>query len=212
MINITIGDDQLLLSESLAKILDSREEFSVVSIAKNGIEILKHCEEYKPDIVLLDIKMPLMDGIETLKEIKSKYKDIKVIILTTFDDEDTIMQALSLGVDGYVTKDLSPDQLFSSIQCVYSGLNVLTNSAISIIKEFSNMTSYKPNLDELGINEEEIKLIVGVVEGKSNKELSKELFLGEGTIKNKLSKIYKKLDVNDRVALAVFALENGIIE
>ncbi len=214
MIKISLADDQSLLCQSLAKIIDSCEEFSVVSLASNGKEVLKHCERYQPDIVLLDIEMPIMTGLEALRIIKRKFPDIKVIMLTTFDSEENIFNAFLDRADAYITKDISPEELFVTIHAVNFGMSVIANGLTEILVGRCKQRTHESSgiQETFDLDEEDILIIRGIVKGKSNKKIADEIGYSEGTIKNRLSKIYEKLAINDRVALAVYALDNGIVE
>jgi DNA-binding NarL/FixJ family response regulator len=158
----------------------------------------------------MDIEMPEMDGISALKIIKEKYKDTKVIILTTFENTENIVDAFLAEADGYITKDIDCDELIATIKCVNYGLTVIHKSVKKImVDKFTRVSEGKKNYQNL-LTSEEIEIVRGIVNGKSNKELSGILNYTEGTIKNKVSKIYDKLNISDRLQLAVFAVENGI--
>jgi len=210
MINVVIVDDQALLRKSLSKIISMNENITVVGEGETGLDAIKLCENNKPHIVLLDIQMPIMDGITALRAIKNKHEDVKVIILTTFEDRKNIIEGFLADADGYITKDIEPEEVITTIKCVNHGLTVINKSVKKImVNKFRKISKLTKNyVDILSI--EEIEMVKLIVDGKSNKELSNVLNYTEGTIKNKVSKIYEKLNISDRLKLAVYAVENGI--
>lgn len=210
MIKILIADDQALLRKSLGQIISIDEELNVVSTASNGREAINLCERYKPDIVIMDIEMPKLNGIGALKVIKEKYPKTKVIILTTFDNKENIIASFLAKADGYITKDIAPEELIATIKCVNFGLTVIHDSVVDImVNKFEKIANTNKNHLEI-LTTEEIDMIKLIVDGKSNKSIAKEFNYTEGTVKNKISRIYEKLGISDRLKLAVYAVENGI--
>ncbi len=213
MIKVLIVDDQELLRKSLGKIIGISDEIEVVGLAENGKIALEVCAELKPDIVMLDIEMPVMNGIETLKAIKEKMPEVKVIILTTFDNPEYILESFLLDADSYVSKAISPEDLITSIKTVNSGLSVIDDSVKGLIKTIFKETKRVPDLENnslSSLSEEEITIIKHIVDGKSNQKIADELKYSQGTIKNKIGKIYDKLGIDDRLQLAVYAVEHGL--
>ena len=210
MIKILIADDQVLLRKSLGHLISIEKEFQVVDLVGTGKEAIEACRRHRPDIVLMDIEMPEMNGIAALKMIKKQYKNIKVIMLTTFDNKENIVEAFLAQADGYITKDVDCDELITIIKCVNYGLTVIHKSVKEImVHKFSKMQNANGGYVEI-LSEEEILVVQHIVSGKSNKEIGKIFSYTEGTIKNKVSKIYEKLNISDRLQLAVYAVENGI--
>ncbi|GMQ57307.1 response regulator transcription factor [Vallitalea sediminicola] len=210
MINVIIADDQSLLRKSLSQILSIDEKINVIGQATNGKEAIELCKLHHPDIVLMDIEMPEMDGISALRVIKNKYKNIKIIILTTFENKENIVESFLSQADGYITKDIDPDELITTIKCVGYGLTVIHKSVKNImVDKFRKMAEGKKNYTDI-LSIEQINMIKLIVDGKSNKELATFFSYTEGTIKNKVSRIYEKLGISDRLQLAVYAVENGI--
>lgn len=207
MIRVLIVDDQSLIREGLSMMLSLYDTVTIVGEAKNGREAIEYLENVDIDFILMDIRMPIMDGVEATKIIKDKYPKIKVLILTTFNEDKYIFQGLKNGADGYLLKDLSSEELVKAIETVYQG-NMLLQPSIakqminSIHKkdEITNKVN-KDNFKELTKREYEIALLVG--EGRSNKEISSKLFITEGTVKNHITKILDKLEIRDRTQLAV---------
>lgn len=217
MINVIIADDQVILRESLKFIIEQDSDIKVVGLAGNGKEAYSLCEKLNPDAVLMDIMMPECDGIEGTKLIKSKYKSIKIIILTTFNDEQNVSEAIKNGADGYMLKDISPDELILAVKSVCKGFSIMHRSTLSTFaegKENSNKKStatIKCNELNIKLNKKELETLNLIVEGKSNKEIAKIMFLTEGTVKNTISQMLDKLDLKDRTQLAVFAIKNNIL-
>ncbi len=210
MIKVIIADDQVLLRKSLEHLISVDEEISIVSMASSGREAIDECKKHSPNIVLMDIEMPNMNGIDALKIIKEKIPKTKVIILTTFDNKNNIISAFLAEADGYITKDIDPYELITTIKCVNYGLTVIHKSVKEImIHEFEKLSKKNKNYTDI-LSIEEIDMIKNIVDGKSNKDIAETFNYTEGTVKNKVSRIYEKLGITDRLQLAVYAVENGI--
>lgn len=207
MVRVLIVDDQSLIREGLSMMLSLYDTVTVVGEAKNGREAIELLENVDIDLILMDIRMPIMDGVEATKIVKDKYPKIKVLILTTFNEDKYIFEGLKNGADGYLLKDLSSEELVKAIETVYQGNMLLqpgiAKQMINSIHEKDDTTNKlnKHNFNELTKREYEIALLVG--EGKSNKEISSKLFITEGTVKNHITKILDKLEIRDRTQLAV---------
>lgn len=208
--NILIVDDQLLFAESLKTVLETRgSNIRVVSIASNGKEAVHMAEIHKPDVVLMDIRMPEMNGVEALRIIKERFPSIIVLMLTTFDDDHYIHSALKYGATGYLLKNTPPDKLISSIYAAHSGMVLISPSIIDHLTHESRMpvpAREKPEwLDELSNREKQVlKLISG---GLNNREIADELFIAEQTVKNHVSLIYSKIGAHDRMQAMRLAKE-----
>lgn len=214
MIKLLLAEDQKVLRESLKIVLEQDPELQVVGCAANGTEALALAEEKAPDIILMDIKMPAVDGIESTRLIKEKFPHIKVVILTTFGNEDNIEKALAYGADGFVLKDIDPEEIITVIKNTVKGLQVFHRNVYNKVrKKFSNSIQ-KPNVKaaDLNLTERELKIIRLIVQGKSNKEIGEALFLSETRIKSIIGNILNKLRVKDRTQLAVYALKNNLID
>lgn len=216
MIKILIADDQQLICDSLKIVLETQPDFKVTDTVSNGKEVLEAIKKNKPDIILMDVRMPVMDGTVCTKHVKQQYPEIKVIILTTFDDDDFIFSALKYGASGYLLKGGSPQSLFQAIRTVHSG-GAMINPDITekVFKLFSKMAQ---NNLSIKVDEKETKdlshsewlVIQQVGLGLSNKEIAAKLFLSEGTVRNYISKILEKLQLRDRTQLAIWAVQKGI--
>ena len=213
MIKILIADDQELIRDSLRIVLAGNPDF-LVDTAANGIEVVRAVRKDKPDVILMDVRMPEMDGVQCTQIIKENYPEIKIIILTTFDDDEYIFSALKHGASGYLLKGISADSLIEAIHKVYHG-NAMINEDIAgkVLKMFSQMARENAaviTVDEdyiREITESEWKVIGLVSKGLSNKEIAAELFLTEGSVRNYLSSVLKKLDLRDRTQLAIWAVQ-----
>ncbi len=213
MIKVLIADDQELIRDSLRIVLSSDQDFSV-STAVNGVDVVRKVRQDKPDVILMDIRMPEMDGVQCTQIIKENYPEIKIIILTTFDDDEYIFSALKHGASGYLLKGISTDRLVEAIHKVYLG-NAMINEDIAgkVVKMFSQMARDNTAIITVEegyikeITESEWKVIGLVSKGLSNKEIASELFLTEGSVRNYLSSVLKKLDLRDRTQLAIWAVQ-----
>lgn len=211
MIKVLIVDDQSLIREGLTMMLNLYNTVSIVGEATNGKEAMEILEREKVDLVLMDIRMPIMDGVESTKIIKERYPDIKVLILTTFNEDEYIFEGLKNGADGYLLKDISSEELVRAIETVYEG-NILLQPDVAkkMIKSMNHSNTTENSLEEdifkeLTKKEYEIALLIGA--GKSNREIAKALYIAEGTVKNHITKILDKLRLRDRTQLAVMIKE-----
>ena len=217
MIKILIADDQELIRQSLMIILDNVPDFEVVDCVGDGIEVMDSVKEEKPDVILMDIRMPRMDGVVCTQRIKELYPDIKIIILTTFDDDEYVFNALKFGASGYLLKGISMKELSDAIRKVYNGTAMINEDIASkVVRLFSRMAQSNLAIrveDELtrDLKPSEWDIIVLVGSGLSNKEISSRLNLSEGTVRNSLSNILSKLELRDRTQLAIWAVQTGAV-
>ncbi|SFC87914.1 two component transcriptional regulator, LuxR family [Bacillus sp. OV322] len=218
MIKVMVVDDQPLIRDGLATLLDLRPELQVAGTAGNGQEAYEKALELKPDIVLMDIRMPVKNGVEGTKMITSNIPSVKTLMLTTFSDSELIFEALSEGASGYLLKDMPTDTIVQAIITVHSGGIVLppdvTGQMVQELKksrgtEDSGRTSEAPeSLHDLTEREHDVLRQLGY--GHSNKEIAGILFITEGTVKNHVSNIISKLSLRDRTQAAIFAVRYGI--
>jgi DNA-binding NarL/FixJ family response regulator len=214
MINVILVDDQEIVRAGIKMILSLDEEINITKEAENGRQLLDILnEEQLPDVILMDVRMPIMNGVETAKIVKEKYKDIKVIILTTFNEDEYIFEGIKNGVDGYILKDAGSDYIIKAIKTAYDG-NMLLDPEVTakIVKAYNSISTakqthtqineYKKKLEML--TQREIDVANLVAQGKSNKYICHILFLTEGTVKNYLTKIFEKLELTSRTELALF--------
>lgn len=216
MIKILIADDQELIRESLKIILSTNNEFEVIDTVGSGKEVVESIRRHIPDIILMDVRMPDMDGVQCTKFVKEVYPEIKVIVLTTFDDDEYIFSALKYGASGYLLKGVSLDELTSAIKTVLQGGAIFNpNVASKVTKIFSEMA--KNNIVAERIHDEDLpnlsdtewKIIQQVSQGLSNKEIAEILKFTEGTIRNYLSVILDKLQLRERTQLAIWYIHRG---
>ncbi|MGT2929956.1 response regulator [Streptococcus dentasini] len=216
MIKVMIADDQELIRDSLQIILSAHEDIDVVGTASNGFEVLEAIASERPDVILMDIRMPKMDGVMCTQRVKELYPDVKIIILTTFDDDDFIFSALKFGASGYLLKGVSTQELYKAIITVYDGKSMLNpDIATKVFKLFSQMAQSNLSIqvedDQVAdLSKAEWRIIQQVGFGLSNKEIATKLYLSEGTIRNYLSNILSKLSLRDRTQLAIWAVQTGV--
>ena len=208
-IKVIIADDSDFVRDGMKIILDVDDEFEVLGSASNGEEAIKLAKINRPDVFLMDIQMPKMDGIEATKYIVEN--DLgKVLILTTFDDDDLVRQALKNGAKGYLIKNHTPEHLKQMIKSVYNGTGVMEESILENLANTSeisdNGSSSANTFDTSGYSERELDIIKAVSEGLSNKEIASKLYISEGTVKNYITTILSKENLSHRTALAVYYL------
>ena len=216
MIKVLIADDQELIRQSLEIVLSTKEGIEVTGTAKDGREVIRCIRKEKPDVILMDVRMPEMDGVQCTEIIKENYPQIKIIILTTFDDDEFVFSAQKHGASGYLLKGISMDDLEEAIKTVVQGGSMINpDVATKVVELFSKMAQSNfdmmidaKNVEDLNETERKVTHLVGC--GMSNKEISGKLSLSEGTIRNYLSSILNKLDLRDRTQLAIWEVQNGI--
>lgn len=208
MIKIAIVDDQVLLVKGISMIVSTSNDMEVIWTANNGEEALFLADQNTPDVILMDIRMPIMDGVEATKQIKSKFPDTKVIILTTFMEDDEIYLSMKFGASGYLLKDASPEQILEAIRNAMIGGTIMAPPVASkLVKQLDrSQASHSTHLEILTSREAEIALLIS--DGLSNREIADQLFVSEGTVKNHLTNILEKLNLRDRTQLAIYILKN----
>ncbi|NLK64214.1 MAG: response regulator transcription factor [Tissierellia bacterium] len=215
MIKLLLADDQDILTEGLKLILGNEEDIEIVGTANNGKKAYELCRIRKPDLVLMDIQMPEVNGVEATAMIKKDFPHTKVIVLTTFNDDEYIYHALKNGASGYLLKDTSPTDILKAVRTVYNGGALIQSEvAVKVIDKFSQLAkeTVDKHIDtrvEL-LTDREIEICRLIAEGKNNKEIADELFLSQGTVKNHITKILIKLDLRDRTQLAIFSIKNEL--
>ncbi|MFS1513338.1 response regulator transcription factor [Chengkuizengella sp. SCS-71B] len=215
MIHLLIVDDDPFIRESLQIIFENyaKNEIKVLGTCSNGKEALAFMNQNpEVNVVLMDVRMPVCDGVEGTKIIKQKFSNVAVLILTTFDDDEYIIEALKNGANGYMLKNIPPKQIIEGIKSVMQG-NLLIHP--NIAKKLTGFLQHKPNpvprdklLESYQLSKTEQKIIEQISEGLSNKEIAEVLFLSEGTIKNYITTILGKLSLRDRTQIAIFYLKN----
>ncbi len=216
VIRIVIADDQRLMREGLKTILDLEEDMEVIGTASNGFEALELCRDLKPDIVLMDIRMPRVDGVEATERIAEEELPAKVIVVTTFDGDELIVKALKAGAKTYLLKDLPSEKLLATIRATHRGDIVMQPEIAAKLvnrasgkEELADENHFGHGQEELTLREKEILSLMA--EGLSNRDIALKLFLSEGTIKNQVSAIYSKLGTSDRTKAVLLAMRNKLI-
>ena len=215
MIKVIIADDQELIRESLKIVLDQNEDIEVTGVAENGQILMDMLKESQPDVILMDVRMPELDGVEATREVKRLYPAVKIIILTTFDDDEYVFNALKYGASGYLLKGVSVPELTGVIRTVVSGGAMINPGIVAKVVKFFNQMAQGSSAVETGPigeglsrTERNIAHLVG--HGLSNKEIAEKLRLSEGTVRNGLSSTLSKLGLRDRTQLAIWAVQTGL--
>ncbi|WP_427338930.1 response regulator [Caloranaerobacter sp. DY30410] len=211
-ITVLIVDDHSLMRQGLKQILELESDIKVIGQASNGEEAINMTLEYKPDVVLLDINMPLMNGIEALRRLKDIGVDSKIVMLTIHDDREYLYETLNIGADGYVLKDADSETLIKAIRDVYRGKSFIQPSlATYLAKEYkvANRGSDKSSVKDV-LTRREYEVLTLIAEGLNNKEIAERLYISEKTVKNHVSNIFRKINVNDRIQAAIYAYRNNI--
>ncbi len=217
MIEVMIVDDQEIIRQSLEMMLDSKPGIHVCATAVDGRDAIVKVREKKPDVILMDIRMPGMDGIECLKIIKDFNKSVKVIILTTFDDDEYIYESLKYGANGFLLKGTKMAEIIKAIEVVYKG-GAMMDSAVSskVLNLFAQMAKadYSTRIDTRDYKDltaNELKIVQAIGQGLSNKEISASLNFSEGTVRNYISSVLRKLDLRDRTQIAIYAIQSSLM-
>ena len=213
-IRLMLVDDQRLMRDGMRTILELEPDLEVVAEAENGVEALKQFNAHQPDVVLMDIRMPEMDGVEATRRLMDEHENALVIILTTFDDDQYIFEGLRAGALGYLLKDVSGEELADAIRTVNAGGALIEPSvARKMIAEFTRLpTNGATNPDLIDpLTEREEEILRMVAQGMTNREIAQKLYLAEGTVKNYISTILNKIGVRDRTQAALKAQKMGLI-
>lgn len=210
-VKILLVDDHSMVREGLKQLIEFEHDFIVVGEAANGIQALEKIESLNPDVVMLDINMPKMNGIETLKAIKEKKYKTKVIMLTIHNEVEYLMKAIEIGCEGYLLKDSNSIVLRRAIKTVYAGETFVQPSIIPTLN--AGLTEKSKSSDKLStLTRRELEVLKLIAEGLFNKEIASRLDISERTVKNHISNIFKKIDVSDRTQAAVFAIRNDVVK
>lgn len=202
---ILIVDDDGLIRDSLKMMFSLDESFQRVETAENGQVALDILESYSPDVVVMDIRMPVMDGVITTKVIKEQYPHTKVMVLTTFNDREYLRELVKVGVEGYLLKSTGVDQIIEAVKSVESGHVVFGKEVSGLLSQL--LTSHKKQEIPEGLTPREVEIIEAIGHGKSNREIAEALFIGEGTVRNYITVILDKLSLRDRTQLAIYYLK-----
>lgn len=211
-ITVMISDDHALMREGLKQLLELEKDIEVVCQAKDGHETIEKVLNYQLDVLLLDINMPNLNGIDALRRIRDLGVDTKVIILTIHDDKEYLLETMKMGADGYVLKDSDANSLIKAIKDVKQGKTYIQPSIATMLKEeISSKDEADKSLRKIkSLTNREYEVLSLIAEGLNNKDIAKKLYISEKTVKNHVSSIFKKLEVNDRIQAAIFAFKNNI--
>ena len=211
MINVMLADDHVLIREGIKQLLEFDGSMKVIEEASDGIECLEKLKNVRPDILLLDINMPNMNGIDVLKELKENNDPVKVLILTVHSEVEYLVKAVDIGANGYILKDSGSVELKQAINTVIDeGSYIQPNLIPALNSRLINRDMDKEKLESL--TKREIEILTQVASGMFNKEIAVNLNISERTVKNHISNIFKKIDASDRTQAAVFAIRNNIIQ
>ncbi|MDN4493204.1 response regulator [Ureibacillus aquaedulcis] len=211
MIQVLIADDHHVVRRGLLFFLKTQKDIEVIGEAKNGIEAVELVETLQPDIVLMDLVMPDMDGIQATKKIKAKWPQVHILMLTSFSDKDHVLPAIEAGAAGYQLKDIEPDELVNSIRQIIRGENIIHPAATTQLEETLREEENLPHVKN-ALTPRERDVLAELTKGKSNREIASSLFVTEKTIKTHISNIFTKLDVQDRTQAALYAVKHGLTE
>ncbi len=213
-IRVLLVDDQSLFREGLNTLLSIYPDIDIVGEAANGQEAVEQVQMLNPDVVLMDLRMPVLDGVLATRRLKENHPDSRVIILTTFDDDETVFDGLRAGAVGYLLKDVSSEKLVEAIRTTARGESFLQpRIAAKLVAEFTRMDKTPVKNQSLvePLSDRELEILMLVSQGASNKEIGSELFIAEGTVKNHVTSILGKLGVRDRTQAALKGRELGLI-
>ena len=210
-INILLVDDHTVVREGLSCLLKEQSEFVVAGEAGNGLEAVKKALELKPDVVLMDIRMPKLDGVEAMRRIQAKDPNIKFIVLTTYDTDEYIFESIDIGVSGYLMKDCSRKELFRGLRAVHRGESHIDSAvAARVLKRLGQLSRQEASSPGM-ISSREIEVMLMMAKGSTNKEIATALSISEGTAKTHVSNIFRKLDAKDRTEAVTKAVQKKII-
>lgn len=211
-IRVMIADDHAMVRQGLKTILELEEDICVVAQASNGGEAVDLAKSLKPDIILMDINMPVLNGLQAIKMLKEGNECFKIIVLTLHQDREYLFKTLQMGCEGYVLKDAESSVLIEAIRSVHGDQTFIQpNMTSELVKEFNRVTLYEHDRSLTNnLTSREIEVLKLIAEGMINKEIAKNLYISEKTVKNHISNIFKKLDVNDRTQAAIYAFKHNI--
>lgn len=214
-IKVLIADDIMILRQGLKAVLEQDESIQVVALAENGKQAFEKCQVFEPDVVLMDMRMPEYDGAYGIQAIKERFPQVRALVLTTFDDEETIEKALDSGADGYILKEMEDEKVIASVKSVYAGMSIFGNGVYQMMRSrMEKAKDMEKGKTDSGMvfSDREREMLKLVAQGYDNKEIASALYLAEGTVRNQISRLLDKLSLKDRTQLAVYAVKNGLDE
>jgi len=208
---ILVVDDQNLFRAGLVRLLEADSRVQVVGQAVDGLDVIKKVTSLKPDVILMDLKMPNLDGIEATRRVVAEHPEVKILILTTFDTDSYVLQALRAGASGYVLKDAQIDSIVSSILAVMSGERVMASAVANrVIDMLSGNSTQKEFYD--GLTAREVEILKLIAMGQPNKQIARRLDISEKTVRNHVSNMYEKLHIYDRSQAVLYAVRKGLVD
>ena len=210
MIQVAIVDDQPLFSEGLGRVVEAQPGMEIVGVAHDGESGVRMCRELKPDVVLMDINMPVMNGVEATRSIRSLLPDTKVLILTVNSDDAYVFQGIKAGATGYLLKDCTPEDLSRAIRTVHAGDTIIAPEIARKMLLAFEEAEEEPSAPHL--TERELEIITALAHGRANKQIARELSISEKTVRNHISNIYKKLHVYDKLGAVLYAIREGLVD
>lgn len=213
-IRVLIADDHPLIKEGLIKVLSLDKTIEVVAEANNGEDTIRITKEVNPDVILMDLNMPVIDGIEATKIIKKEMPGVGIIALTVEDNNDKFFEVMQAGVNGYVLKDISPEMLVACIKAVYAGETVIHHNLTSkiIFQSLNHEEGGQKSEKEEPLTEREIEILKLIAKGKNNRDIANTLYISEKTVKNHITNIFKKINVVDRTQAALYAIKAKLVD
>ncbi len=211
-IRVLVADDQQLFRESLAGILDAEPTFEVIGTAADGEGAIELSRHLLPDVVLMDVKMPRLDGITAIRRIKAELPQIRIILLTTFTSDGYVLEGLSAGANGYLLKDTSVIGLTSAIRAVYAGEQVTAPDVTARMMHLLEEQHAEKGQNSDGLTSREMETLILVARGMIAKEIARSLAISEKTVRNHISSIYRKLGIYDRSQVVIYAVKKGLID
>ena len=214
-INVLVVDDQALVREGIASLLAIQPGINVSGTAEDGKQAVEYVQKQVPDVILMDIKMPVLDGIEASRSILKENPQIKILMLTTLEDEEYIVKSLKLGASGYLLKDILAAELAQAIQLAYRGVHQLSPSISGKLVDMQSLPEKEQVKDEYNdrlsdLTPRELDVLKLIASGATNREIASELYLSEGTVKNIVSSVFSCLGIHDRVQAAIIAIRHGL--
>ncbi len=211
-ISVLLVDDHVLFRQALRHLLETEQDIRIVGEASDGSQVEQLVEDERPDVVVMDISMPAIDGIAATQILRDKYPSLGIIVLTMFAEDSQVIRAIRAGADGYLLKNIESGKVVDAIRAVSRGESVVDPElATKVLNEFRRLSDVDGYNNIAGLTEREISLLQLVANGLSNKEIAAELGLAESTVKNRLSILFQKLDVKDRTQAAIYAMTHGLV-
>jgi DNA-binding NarL/FixJ family response regulator len=208
---IIICDDQAIVRDGLVMLLKLEKDVQIIGTAEDGAQVVELVEKERPDLVLMDLKMPIMNGVEATRRIKARFPEIKVLVLTTYDDDQWVFDAIQAGASGYLLKDTPREKLVEAVRGTVTGKSYVDPSiAGKVLEQVSSHQTQPATSITNKLTDREIEILRLVARGLSNTDIAERLFLSEGTVRNHVSAILSKLEVSDRTQAAVIAIQHGL--